>query len=122
MVKVGYPSFDDLTGLAFDQVRRAAFTSGQVAVLEKLLEILDRALQTNTSDKRQQALWYRAHAVARQAPREIPDPHDAANLLLRAVKILRSATMKQRVRSNRDLDHLAELSDDLPDEGKSGIT
>lgn len=118
LVKVGYPSFDDLVGLAFDQVRRAAFTSGQVAVLEKLLEILDRALQTNTSDKRQQALWDRAYAVARQAPREIPDSHDAANLLLRAVKILRSATMKQRVRSNKDLDHLAELSDDLPDEGR----
>lgn len=118
LVKVGYPSFDDLVGLAFDQVRRAAFTSGQVAVLEKLLEILDRALQTNTSDKRQQALWDRAYAVARQAPQEIPDSHDAANLLLRAVKILRSATMKQRVRSNKDLDHLAELSDNLPDEGK----
>ena len=118
LVKVGYPSFDDLVGLAFDQVRRAAFTSGQVAVLEKLLEILDRALQTNTSDKRQQALWDRAYAVARQAPQEISDSHDAANLVLRAVKILRSATMKQRVRSNRDLDHLAELSEDLPDEGK----
>ena len=34
LVKVGYPTFDELVGLAFDQVRRAAFTSGRVAVLE----------------------------------------------------------------------------------------
>lgn len=53
LVKVGYPDFDELVGLAFDQVRRAAFTSGQVAVLERLLEILDCALQTNSSDERQ---------------------------------------------------------------------
>ena len=118
LVKVGYPSFDVLVGLAFDQVRRAAFTSGQVAVLEKLLEILDRSLQTNTSDERQQALWDRVYAVARQAPREISDPHDASNLVLRAVKVLRGATMKQRVRSGGDLENLAELSDDLPDDGK----
>ena len=118
LVKIGYPNFDTLAGLAFDQVRRAAFTSGQVAVLERLLEILDRALQTNTSDERQQALWERANAIARQTPQEISDPHDAANLVLRAVKILRSSTMKQRVRSDKDLEELAELSNELPDDGR----
>jgi uncharacterized membrane protein len=118
LVKIGYASFDELVGLAFDQVRRAAFTSGQVAVLERLLEILDRALQTNASDERQQALWDRVFAVARQAPQEIPDPYDAANLMLRAVRVVRSMTMSQRVRSDEDLERLAELSDDLPDAGK----
>lgn len=118
LVKVGYPSFDELVGLAFDQVRRAAFTSGQVAVLERLLEILDRALQTNSSDERQQALWDRVFAVARQAPEEISDPYDAANLMLRAVRVVRNMTMKQRVRSDGELQYLAELSGDLPDEGK----
>jgi uncharacterized membrane protein len=118
LVKIGYPDFDTLAGLAFDQVRRAAFTSGQVAVLEQLLVILERAMQTNTSDERQQALWDRVYAIARQTPREIPDSHDAANLVMRAVNVLRSATMKQRVRSDRDLDELSELSDDLPDDGK----
>lgn len=118
LVKVGYPTFDGLVGLAFDQVRRAAFTSGQVAVLERLLEILDRALQTNSSDERQQALWDRVFAVARQAPKEISDPYDAANLMLRAVRVVRSMTMKGRVRSDRELDQLAELSDELPDDGK----
>lgn len=116
LVKVGYPTFDGLVGLAFDQVRRAAFTSGQVAVLERLLEILDRALQTNTSDERQQALWDRVFAVARQAPREISDPHDAANLVLRAVRVVRNTTMKQRVRSDEDLEKMAELSYELPDD------
>ncbi|CAN5632950.1 hypothetical protein BH24ACT21_BH24ACT21_11730 [soil metagenome] len=118
LVKVGYSSFDELVGLAFDQVRRAAFTSGQVAVLELLLKILDRALQTNSSDERQQALWDRVFAVARQAPKEISDPYDAAKLVLRAVRVVRNMTMNQRVRSDKDLDHLAELSDDLPDDGK----
>ncbi|MGB3634113.1 MAG: DUF2254 domain-containing protein [Rubrobacteraceae bacterium] len=118
LVKVGYPTFDGLVGLAFDQVRRAAFTSGQVAVLERLLEILDRALQTNSSDERQQALWDRVFAVARQAPQEISDPHDAANLVLRAVRVVRSMTMNQRVSSNKDLDKLAHLSEDLPDKGR----
>lgn len=117
LVKVGYPTFDGLVGLAFDQVRRAAFTSGQVAVLERLLGILDRALQTNTSDERQQALWDRVFAVARQAPREISDPHDAANLVLRAVRVVRNTTMKQRVRSDEDLEKMAELSYELPDDG-----
>lgn len=118
LVKVGYPTFDELVGLSFDQVRRAAFTSGQVAVLERLLEILDRALQTNSSDERQQALWDRVFAVARQAPQEISDPYDAANLMLRAVQVVRSMTMNQRVRSNAELGELAELSDGLPDGGR----
>ena len=118
LVKVWYPTFDGLVGLAFDQVRRAAFTSGQVAVLERLLEILDRASQTNSSDERQQALWNRVFAVARQAPQEISDPYDAANLMLRAVQVVRSMSMGQRVRSNTELEQLAELSDGLPDGGR----
>ncbi len=118
LVKVGYPSFDGLVGLAFDQIRRAAFTSGQVAVLERLLEILDHALQTNSSDERQQALWDRVFAVARQAPQEISDPHDTASLMLRAVQVVPNMTMNQRVRSDRELKQLAALSDELPDDGK----
>ena len=118
LVKVGYPTFDELVGLAFDQVRRAAFTSGRVAVLERLLEILNRALQTNSSDERQQALWNRVYAVARQAPQEVSDPHDTVNLMLRAVRVVRSMTMNQRVRSDAELEQLAEFSGKVPDKGK----
>ena len=118
ILKVGYPTFDSLLGLAFDQVRRAAFTSGQVAVLERLLEILDRALQTNFSDERQQALWKRVYAIARQAPQEISDPYDAANLVLRALQVVRSMSLGQRVRIQDDLDNLLDISEDLPDDGR----
>ncbi|MGB3683012.1 MAG: DUF2254 domain-containing protein [Rubrobacteraceae bacterium] len=118
LVKAGYQTFGSLLGLAFDQVRRAAFTSGQVAVLERLLEILDHALQTNAVDDRQQVLWDGIFAIARQAPREISDPYDTANLILRAVQTTRNMTMKQRVRSDKDLEKLVELSEDLPDEGE----
>lgn len=118
LVKIGYPNFDILVGLAFDQVRRAAFTSGQVAVLERLLEILDRAVQTNRSNERQRALWDRVFAVARQAPEEISDPYDAAKLVLRSVRVVRNMTMNGRTSADKELQMLAELSDDLPDEGR----
>ncbi len=47
LIKVGYYGFDDVAGLAFDQIRRAAFTGGQVAVLERYLEIDGRAIDAN---------------------------------------------------------------------------
>ncbi len=49
LLKVGHYGFEDAVGLAFDQLRRASFTSGQVAVLERLLEVLERALRPTTS-------------------------------------------------------------------------
>ncbi len=115
LLKIGYSSFDDLAGLAFDQVRRAAFSTGQVAVLERLLEVLDRALRANASDERQRALWTRVFAVARLAPSQIPDPEDAINLVLRAVKTVYGLSMKERVAVNGDLEKLVRLCEDLED-------
>ena len=118
LVRVNYSNFEDLVGLAFDQVRRAAFTSGQVAVLERLIEILDRALRANTSTERQEALWARVFTIARLCPQQISDPEDAVNLMLRAVESVYALSMKQRVAIDGDLDRLLNLSEDLEDNGR----
>ncbi len=117
LVKVGYPNFGDHVGLAFDQVRRAAFATGQVAVLERFLEILDRALRANTAGERQQALWARIFTVARLAPEQIPDPEDAASLMVRAAESTFSLTMAERVRVDKDLERLVSLAEGLDDGG-----
>ena len=118
LVKVKYSNFEELVGLAFDQVRRAAFTSGQVAVLERLIEILDRAMRVNISAERQGSLWARIFTIARLCPQQISDPEDAVNLMLRAVESVYGLSMKQRVTINEDLDRLLELSEDLDDNGR----
>ncbi|CAN5871926.1 hypothetical protein BH18ACT11_BH18ACT11_00350 [soil metagenome] len=87
LLRVGYYDFDDVVGLAFDQLRRAAFASGQVAVLERLLQVLERSLPANDLAVRQKALWDRAFAVGRMAPAQVPDPRDAVALALRAVEV-----------------------------------
>lgn len=118
LIKINYPDFEDLVGLAFDQVRRAAFTSGQVAVLERLVEILDRSLRVNTSSERQEALWARVFTIARLCPRQISDPEDAVNLMLRAIESVYGLSMQQRVAVDGDLDRLLDLSEDLEDDGR----
>jgi len=91
VVSVGFYDFDDVVGLAFDQVRRAAFASGQVAVLERLLEVIERAILANGLPARRRALWARVRTVARLAPEQIDDPEDAVNLVLRAIRVARTA-------------------------------
>ncbi|MDP8926907.1 MAG: DUF2254 domain-containing protein, partial [Actinomycetota bacterium] len=113
LVRIGHPTFDDLVGLTFDQVRRAAFSTGQVAVLERLLEVLDGAIRANDIPERQSALWDRAFAVARLAPEQIPDPRDATNLMLRAVEMVPGLSLKERVAVDGDLDRLVSLSKEL---------
>ncbi len=114
LVKVGYYGFDDVVGLAFDQIRRAAFTSGQVAVLERLLEVIDRAVQENPLPDRRRSLWARAFTVARLAPGHISDPEDGVNLVRGAVRVgahLLETDLRTEVAS--DLEELADLSDGL---------
>ena len=115
LVRVGYSNFEELVGLAFDQLRRAAFTSGQVAVLERLIEILDRALRVNVSPERQGSLWARIFTIARLCPWQISDPEDAVSLMLRAIESVYGLSMKQRVAVDGDLDRLLDLSEDLDD-------
>ena len=114
LLKVGHYGFDDVAGLAFDQIRRAAFTSGQVAVLDRYLEILGRAVDANRLPERRRSLWSRANAVARLAPEQVSDPQDAVNLVLKVVEVagpLLKAEMSDEVEA--DLEGLAELCGDL---------
>ncbi|MDP9474249.1 MAG: DUF2254 domain-containing protein [Actinomycetota bacterium] len=113
LIKVGFYGFDDVVGLAFDQIRRAAFTSGQVAVLERYLEILGRAIDANEPSERRLALWARAFAVARLGPSQVSDPRDATELVLVAVKV-GGRLVKAGLDVGPDLDELARLSEDLP--------
>ena len=113
LIKVGYYGFEDVVGLAFDQIRRAAFTSGQVAVLERYLEILGRSVDANESSERRRALWARAFAVARLAPSQASDPRDATELVLGAVKI-GERLARAGVDVSPDLEDLSRLSEDLP--------
>ncbi len=115
LVKVGHYDFDDVVGLAFDQIRRSSFTAGQVAALERLLEILDRCVRANRLPERRRSLWTRAYSVARLAPEQVSDPEDAAKLVLRAVEIggflLLDAGLATTVRS--DLEELVCASEGL---------
>lgn len=115
LLKVGYYGFDDVVGVAFDQLRRASFTSGQVAVLERLLEIIERALEANDLPERQKSLWDRAFAVGRLAPEQVSDPRDAANLTLRTVRIgVRLARDGRLGAVEDDLEELLGASERLP--------
>lgn len=110
-------TFDDVVGLAFDQIRRAAFTSGQVAVLERLLEILDRLAAAHEAPERREALWRRAFTVARLAPDLVSDPHDASNLVLRSVGLAYGLPGDGRPGSlDGDLEVLISATEGLPNE------
>ena len=114
LIKVGRYGFEDAVGVAFDQLRRASFTSGQVAVLERLLEVLERALGANEIPGRRAALWERAFAVGRLAPGGVSDPRDAARLVLRAVAVgapLLETELGAGV--GAELEELADLSEGL---------
>jgi uncharacterized membrane protein len=77
---VDFYAFEDAVGTAFDQLRRTALTAGQVALLERLLEALERAIWANKLPNRRRTLWVRTLAVARLAPEQVPDPRDESGL------------------------------------------
>lgn len=119
LLEVGRYDFDDVVGLAFDQLRRASFTSGQVAVLERLLEVIERALAANGLPERRQALWERAFAVGRLAPGQVSDPRDAMRLTRKAAEIGVSLVMTRpgaepETTAGPDLEELVDLTADLP--------
>jgi uncharacterized membrane protein len=114
LVKIGYPGFDDVIEVAFDQVWRAAFATGQVIFLKRFLEIIERALLANASTERQQPLWERAFTVAYLAPQQIPSERDAVSLMQRTVEAgapLLRTELSAAVGS--DLEEIAGLSEGL---------
>ena len=116
ILKVGLYSFDDVVGLAFDQVRRSSFTSGQVAVLERMVEMIGRLIRIHSPAERQKALWKRVFAVGRLAPQQVSDPQDAVALVCRAVEVgapLLNTELAAAVGS--DMEKLADLSEELED-------
>lgn len=118
VLRVGYYGFDDVVGLGLDQIRRSAFTSGQVAVLDRFLELVGRVMWANPVEDRLYSLWERAFAVARLAPQEITDPRDARNLALHAVKVaapLLDTGISEKV--SADLRALAHSCEGLPGAG-----
>ena len=119
LVKAKHPSFDDNVGLAFDQVRRAAFAGGDVAVLERLIEAIEHALLANTDPDRRQALWERIFTVALMAPRRIPDPNDAANLIRRVVETGAQLDIDQHPRLIPDFRKLIGIFEKLEDASKA---
>lgn len=115
LVRVGFYDFGDIVGLAFDQIRRSSFSSGQVAVLERLIEVAERALWANSLSSRQKVLWEQAYTVARLAPSLVSDPHDAANLMHRAVEVgAELLRMENGAVVDSDLEDLVRLSSDFP--------
>ncbi|HEV2091777.1 MAG TPA: DUF2254 domain-containing protein [Rubrobacter sp.] len=87
LVKIGYPGFEDVVELAFDQAIRAAFATGQVIFLRRVLEIVERALEANDLPERRQALWARAFDVGYLAPQQLPHERDAVSLVQRTVEV-----------------------------------
>ncbi|MDP9477712.1 MAG: DUF2254 domain-containing protein [Actinomycetota bacterium] len=114
LVKIGYPGFEDVVELAFDQAIRAAFATGQVVFLRRVLEIVERALGANDLPERRQSLWARAFDVGYLAPRQLPYERDAVTLVLRIVEVgapLLGTELSAAVGS--DLEELARVSEDL---------
>ena len=118
VVKVNYPSFEDNVGLAFDQVRRAAFAGGDIAVLERLVEALERAMLANAIPERRRILWDQVFNVARIASSQPPDPGDAANLIRRVVAVGMLLDPEQHPRAHSDLDKLVSISEKLENASK----
>jgi len=70
------PTFADLLAEAFDQIRQNA--EGNVAVLARLLQILEIVAKRTTDVDRRLALRQQADLVAETAERSVPAAHDRA--------------------------------------------
>ena len=114
LVRVGHPVFEDVVELAFDQAIRAAFATGQVIFLRRLLEVVERAIWANDLPERRQALWARAFDVGYLTPQQLPSERDAVTLVLRTVEVgaplLRT---ESGAAVGPDLEELAGISEDL---------
>lgn len=72
------PTFPSLLAEAFDQIRRNA--EGNVAVLARLLQVLEIVIERTQDVQRRQILCQQADLIAETAERSVPSVHDRARI------------------------------------------
>ncbi len=72
------PTFPGLLGEAFDQIRQNA--EGNVAVLVRLLQVLDMLVERTADDQRRRALRLQADVIGETAARSVPAALDLATI------------------------------------------
>ncbi|MEX1113348.1 MAG: DUF2254 domain-containing protein [Patescibacteria group bacterium] len=72
------PTFPGLLADAFDQIRQNA--EGNVAVLERLLQVLATVAERTSDEQRRHALRQQADLVMETAERSVPSAHDRATI------------------------------------------
>jgi uncharacterized membrane protein len=82
------PSFDTLLAEAFDQIRQNA--GGNVAVLTRQLEALERIARGTSSARRRRVLRTHAERIAAEAQRTIASPHDSAGVAACLLRLSRA--------------------------------
>lgn len=117
LLQVASLTFEDVSEIAFDQVRQAALSTGQVAFLKRWLEVILNAASANESAERRSSLWSRLHALARTVPTQLPDERDAFELTLQitdAAARFKELEASLREQINRDLDDILPLWGESP--------
>ena len=80
------PTFPGLLADAFDQIRQNA--EGNVAVLVRLLQILEILVERTGDDQRRQALRLQADLIGETAERSVPAAHDRATIEAARLQIM----------------------------------
>ncbi len=80
------PTFPGLLAEAFDQIRQNA--EGNVAVLTRLLQVLEIVATRTTDVHRRAALRQQADLIAETAKRSVPSAHDRATIQMAANRVL----------------------------------
>ncbi len=88
------PSFPGLLAEAFDQIRQNA--AGNVAVLTRLLQVLETIVGQTANLRRRQALRQQAELIAAMAERTIESPHDRAGVEAAMLRLSQVLTMKEK--------------------------
>jgi uncharacterized membrane protein len=72
------PTFPSILAEAFDQIRQNA--EGNIAVLVRLLQILEILIERTSDDQRRRALRLQADLIVETAQRSVPAAHDRATV------------------------------------------
>jgi uncharacterized membrane protein len=72
------PTFAGLVAESFDQIRQNA--EGNVAILSRLLQVLEIIARRTSDPRRRQALAYQADIVTKRAEHSVSSPYDRATI------------------------------------------